>query len=310
MRLPYLHVSLVLSFALLLAGCQQLAPKEVPKKMLLYVTVDWEGRSLNEENIEAMQAFRQKFPYIPMLQLLNAAYFVRDHGYNERLTGIIKSTFLPEDTHGLHVHAWKSLTTHCGVQYQHSNSFADTEESCKSGDCGYTVSLELAYTQEALTRLIACSSTVLVENGFNQPVHFRAGGWQLGPKLIGALEHNGFVWDSSEIDADLLTTRWHEESGIVRMLRQLHPKSTPLDQPYALSEQLVEYPNNAALADYTSTKQIVALFKDLVDANKKVMVFGFHQETAADFLVRVEKAIPQMEAIAEAQNIELVWMSQ
>lgn len=310
MRLTFLHVCLVLSFAFLLVGCQQLAPKETPKKMLLYMTVDWEGRSLNEANIEAMQSFRQKFPHIPMLQLLNPAYFVRDHGYNERLTDIIKSTFLPEDTQGLHVHAWKSLTTHCGVQYQHRNSFADTEERCKSGDCGYTVSLELAYTQEALTRLIACSSAVLVENGFNRPVHFRAGGWQLGSKLIGALEQNGFVWDSSKIDADLLTTRWHEESGIVRMLRQLHPESTPLDQPYALSEQLMEYPNNAALADYTSAKQIVAMFKGLVDANKKVMVFGFHQETAADFLGRVEEAVSQMEAIAEAQNIELVWVSQ
>lgn len=310
MKLPNLHVSWMLCLALLLMSSQLFAQSESPRKMLLYVTVDWEGRSLDEENIEAMQLFRQKFPHIPMLQLLNAAYFVRGHGYNPRLTKIIKSTFLPEDAQGLHVHAWKSLTNYCGVQYQHGYSFADTDENCESGDCGYTVSLEFAYSQKALAKLIACSSEVLVENGFNRPDHFRAGGWQLGPKLTAALVQNGFVWDSSKIDADLLTTRWHEDSGMVKMLRQLHPESTPLDQPYAISENLMEYPNNAALADYTSAKQIVTLFKNLIASNKKVMVLGFHQETAADFLVRIEEAIPQMEAIAAAQNVELEWVSQ
>lgn len=309
-RLRPLSYRLVFLFSLLCMSGQLLAQDEVPQSMLIYVTVDWEGRSLDDEDIEAMQRFRKAFPHIPMLQLLNAAYFVRGHGYNARLTKIIKSTFLPADTQGLHVHAWKSLTTYCDVPYQHGYSFADVDENCKSGDCGYTVSLELAYSQKALTKLIACSRKVLVENGFNQAVYFRAGGWQLGPKLIAALEVNGFVWDSSKIDASLLTTRWHEESGMVKMLRQLHPASTRLDQPYPISQQLMEYPNNAALADYTSTKQIVTLFKNLMTAEKKVMVLGFHQETAADFLVRLEDAIPQMEAIAKEKNIKLKWMSQ
>lgn len=280
------------------------------KRMSLYMTVDWEGRSLDEDNIEAMIAFRKKFPHIPILQLVNPAYFVRGHHDNAWLTKVIKSTFLPTDTVGLHVHAWKSLTQYCRVPFQYSHSFADTDENCKAGDCGYTISLENAYSQADLTQLIACSNQVLVKNGFNKSVHFRAGGWQLGPKLISALEADGFIWDSSVIDADLLTTRWHEDSGMVTMLRKLHPDATPLDQPYALSPQLMEYPNNAALADYTNAKQIVRLFEGLVNANQKVMVLGFHQETAVDFIGRLEKAIPQMEDIAKTHNIQLQWVSQ
>jgi hypothetical protein len=198
---------------------------------------------------------------------------------------------------------------YCGIEYQHQFSFADIDENCKTGDCGYTVSLEFAYTEAELTKLIACSNQLLVENGFHRPVHFRAGGWQLGPKLIAALEANQFVWDSSIIDANLLTTRWHEQSGIVQMLKQLHPDATPLDQPYMLTETITEYPNNAALADYTTSKQLLALFNKLILANKKVMVLGFHQETASDFLNHLEEAIPKMEAIAEANNIELQWLS-
>ncbi|MEE9332427.1 MAG: hypothetical protein V3U89_09405 [Methylophilaceae bacterium] len=285
------------------------AKVEEQQKIKIYVTVDWEGMSLDEENIAAMQAFRKKFPHVSMLQLLNPSYFLRDHPDNAHLTSLIKSTFLPIDTQGLHVHAWKSLTDYCGVKYQHTHSFADVDESCKTGDCGYTISLENAYSQSALTKLIACSNRVLVKNGFNKSVHFRAGGWQLGSKLIAALEADGFVWDSSEIDADLLTTRWHESSSMVRMLRQLHPKRTPLDQPYALTAKLTEYPNNAALADYTTTLQLVTMFRNLITSNKRVMVLGFHQETAADFLGRIEKAIPQMEAIAKKKNIQIDWIS-
>lgn len=275
----------------------------------IYLTVDWEGMSLNQENIETMQDFRKKFPHIPILQLLNPVYFLHNHPDNSAIANIIKSTFLPTDTQGLHIHAWKSLIQYCGIPYQHSHSFADINEDCQTGDCGYTVSLELTYSQADLTKLVACSSDVLVENGFAKAKHFRAGGWQLGPKLMAALETNGFIWDSSVTDAQLLTTLWHEQSGMVKMLTQLHPTSTPLDQPYAVSSQLMEYPNNASLADYTSTQQIVTMFKRLLEANKSVMVLGFHQETATDYLIRLEKAIPLMEAIAKENGVEIEWVS-
>jgi hypothetical protein len=273
----------------------------------VYVTVDWEGFSLEQENIEEMQNFRKKFPHIPMLQLLNPVYFLRNPEHLEQTAQVVRSTFLAIDNQGLHVHGWKSLVTNCEIPYQHSYSFADADEDCKTGDCGYTVSLEYAYSKPELTKLISCSNDLLVKYGFNRAIHFRAGGWQLGPKLKAALETNGFVWDSSRIDANLLTSRWHKDSGMVRMVSVLHAGSTPLDQPYALGEHITEYPNNAGLADYTSTKEIVEIFKTLIINKKTVMVLGFHQETAADYLHRLELAIPQLETIAKAANVQLEW---
>lgn len=302
------HIYFALS-CLLLCFYSNASAAEQAKSIKVYVTVDWEGRSLHEEDLATMQVFRKRFPHIPMLQLMNPAYFVRPHDDYARLAKDIKSTFLPIDTQGLHVHAWKSLTNYCAIDYQFSHSFADADENCKVGDCGYTVSLENAYSKSALIKLIACSNDILVQHGFNQSVHFRAGGWQMGPKLIAALEANGFVWDSSVIDAELLMTRWHEQSGMVKMLKILHPQATPLDQPYALTDQIMEYPNNAALADYTSSKQIVRLFKQLIAANKTVMVLGFHQETAADYLGRLAKAIPEMEKAAAESGWQIEWVS-
>lgn len=320
-------ISTQLCSALLLCYLANITAAEAaPQKVTVYVTVDWEGHSLDNDNdnIEAMQVFRQKHPNIAMLQLLNPVYYLRPDSNAAQINTQIQSTFLPIDAQGLHVHAWKSLVNYCNVPYKTAPSFADTDEACSAGDCGYTVSLEFAYSADELTQLIGCSSQILVAQGYAKPVHFRAGGWQMGPKLTAALQNNGFVWDSSHIDANLLTTNWHEESGMIKMLRALHGNSQTLAQPYELAAAtsqptgqhaaLTEYPNNAALADYTSTKQLVALFKHLLAeqisvGKNSVLVLGFHQETAAAYLHRLDDAIPRFEAMAKAVNVELEWAS-
>lgn len=282
-------------------------PEVYADTMQLWVTVDWEGLSLEEDNLQAMRQFRQKFSHIPMVQLINPAYFVQKGAHRAQMAHAIRSTFLEHDTIGLHLHPLMPLVQYCGVPYQSKPTLADVPNPCEGDRCGYSVSLEYGYNEAELTQLVACSSELLVSNGFSRPRHFRAGGWQLGPRLQAALEANRFVWDSSRIAPDLLTSRWHADSQMIQRIQQLHPDSTILDQPYALSYQLMEFPNNAALADYTSTRQLLQVFKQLIAAHKPVMVLGFHQETAADYLIRLERAIPHMEKIAKEQQVAIEW---
>ena len=72
------HIYFALS-CLLLCFYSNVSAAEQAKSIKIYVTVDWEGRSLHEEDLATMQAFRKRFPHIPMLQLMNPAYFVRPH---------------------------------------------------------------------------------------------------------------------------------------------------------------------------------------------------------------------------------------
>ena len=278
-----------------------------PSNIKIYVTVDWEGWSLEEDNLAEMRAFRKKYPHIPMLQLLNPVYFVRPMVDQASTYASISSTFLPIDMHGLHLHGWKSLMQACQVPYQNAPSYDGLAETCDGGECGYTVSLEYAYSQTELTQLVGCSTDLLVKQGFTRPTSFRAGGWQLGAKLTAALLANGFTVDSSRTDANLLKTRWPADSGLVRMVSNLHPDSTPLDQPYLLAHGLMEYPNNASLADYTTAQQILALFKQLIDHNKTHMVLGFHQETATSYLYELDTAIPLMEKLAKQAGVNIEW---
>ena len=181
------------------------APRPV---VTLYMTVDWEGWSLDAENLQAMRDFRVRYPHIPMLHLLNPAYWQRPGADAAIIAEQMRSTFLPQDGQGLHLHGWRSLVEACGVAYRSQPAFGAGEAACTEQDCGYDVSLELAYSETALQQLLTCSSERLVQQGFDRPVHFRAGGWQLGPKLASALQTNGFVWDSSRIDYNLLLVRW------------------------------------------------------------------------------------------------------
>jgi len=275
----------------------------------IFVTVDWEGWSLDEENIEVMQAFRKQYPHIPMMQLLNPVYLLRPSADTKVEAEKIRSTFLPSDSMGLHVHGWKSLLNACEVPFQNAPSFTAQSDVCEAGDCGYAVSLEYAYSAQDLTKLIACSANLLVAQGFARPRYFRAGGWQLGPKLASALETNQFVFDSSRTDANLLTTKWAENSGLVQMVKALHPEASVLDEPYQLTASVTEYPNNGSLADYTDTQQLLTIFKTLIAHDKRVLVLGFHQETAFSYLKHLQDAIPLYEEIAREQGITIDWVS-
>lgn len=281
-----------------------------PRPVLtLYMTVDWEGWSLDAENLQAMRDFRVRHPHIPMLHLLNPVYFLRPGADGKAMAEKMRSTLLPADGQGLHLHGWQSLVEACGVAYQGQPAFGAGEAACTQADCGYDVSLELAYGEAELTRLLACSSEHLVQQGFDRPVHFRAGGWQLGPRLASALQANGFVWDSSRIDYNLLLGRWAPDSALVGMLKTLHPQASPLDQPRELLPGLMQYPNNAALADYTSANDLLQLFQRLVEQQKTVMVLGFHQETAEHYLPRLEEGIWLIEQEAAKRDMKLVWAS-
>jgi len=46
-------------------------------KIVVVVSVDWEGRSLLAENLELIAAFRQRHPDVPIQHFLNPAYYTR-----------------------------------------------------------------------------------------------------------------------------------------------------------------------------------------------------------------------------------------
>jgi hypothetical protein len=273
----------------------------------MVMTVDWEGESISAENLAAIKRFREHHPEIAMLHFLNPAYYTKKGANADLITSQVNSVLRPKDEHGLHIHAWKSLVTYCGIDYKAGPSFGGMENCSGEEDCGFGVSLEFAYNQDELSRLVACSKNILLEQEFQRIESFRAGGWQLGRKMAIALATNGFNLDSSRTDANVLIPSWGADSDLVKMVKSLHPGASVLDQPYELVPGLLELPDNGCLADYTPPKVLLSLFQEIVKNKKQVMVIGFHQETASYYLPLLEKGIEELEKYASSLGIKLHW---
>jgi hypothetical protein len=108
---------------------------------VLVVTVDWEGLNLSDDNLAAMRALRERFPEIPLVQFLNAAYFTKPDADADAVQARIASVLRDGDELGLHIHGWKRLFEAAGVSYRPSPTFRGPDESGPACDydCGHAV---------------------------------------------------------------------------------------------------------------------------------------------------------------------------
>ena len=282
------------------------------------VTVDWEGRDLGSANLAAMEAFRTQFPRVPLVQFLNAAYYTKPGASAASVTRAIRRAVRAGDELGLHIHGWKRLFEAAGVVFRAEPTFwgspLDASE-CPS-DCGHEVAIS-SYTRAELRKVVDYSVATLQRNGLGHATSFRAGGWMAGTTVRGALLDAGFTVDHSAVPSGPLSG---ELRGLPLLdwVRTLWPGTTATTQPYSISAgggSLVEVPDNGALADYVTTAEMVAVFDRAVAAYKQdrshaqVVSIGFHQETAADYAPRVQRALLTIASHARTARVAVHYVT-
>ena len=279
--------------------------------LVIVMTVDWEGRSIEEKNLQAMRSFNKKYPGVPVLHFLNAAYYTKKDANSLEITKKIKSVLRPHDEHGLHVHAWKRLIEASGVKFRTKPDLGGWSLRNCDYDCGHAISIE-AYEVEELKKIFNKSIQILTKNGFKRPRSFRSGAWQTGPNVARALSETGFKMDSSATTPNFVSKSWGINSLLVRTIKNYHPNITLTSQPFPIrgtTNPLWQVPNNGSLADYTTAKDIMRTLKanvdDLVQSPKpsQYVVIGFHQETAMLNLPRIEKAIENIISYASKKGV-------
>jgi hypothetical protein len=277
------------------------------------VTVDWEGRNISQENLEAIAAFRQAHPSIPLLHYLNAAYFTKPGADGPEVRKAIQSALRPGDEAGLHIHGWKSLFKAAGVSFRSSPQFNTLAPvtGCAT-DCGHMVPIS-AYTVDELRRVIRFSATTLKANGFGYPRSFRAGGWMASPAVLEALAAEGFKSDSSAVPTYLLADSWGD-LPLFQWLKELWPATDPTTQPYAVptpAGSIREIPDNGCLADYMPPEKLVDTFERAAQAwlgqpeSTRLFVVGFHQETASAFLEDLAEGLARVSKRAKELGVPL-----
>lgn len=161
------------------------------KKLFIIISVDWEGRNLEEKNINSIKKFNQEYPNIPLQHFLCPSYFT--HNIKDAKK-IIKSTIKDNDNIGLHIHPWRSLVEKANVKYKGESSFYNVDESCEK--CGHTVPLT-SYNLDELEFIVKTSKNILIENNLLTQNSFRAGGWLADKNVLKVLIENNFEYNCS-----------------------------------------------------------------------------------------------------------------
>lgn len=264
------------------------------------VSVDWEGSGFDDEDMAAFCQFRDDFPDLPLTHFLNAAYFTRlapdDVTGAVSTSDKIRTVLRDGDEIGLHVHADNHLLFAAGVTPKRNPSWTYLPDIS-----GHSVALS-TFSEEEVRSIVAFSCRTLVQQGFDRPKAFRAGGWHAGSSVLSALAAEGFAVDSSEVPHD-----WF--SGGFGDVQDLWPDATRVSQPYSTGVgNLIEVPDNGCLADYATSEQMIDNFQAVVRSARgkpAVLSLGFHQETAAKYLPRLRSALLEIELRAAMQRIPL-----
>ncbi len=172
-------------FTLVLFGCsggvdesqgeEESAELSAKPRIQILVTVDWEGESLQAQNIQAMHDFRTQMPSVRMVQFLNAAYFTKPGANATDVKAKIREAILPTDERGLHVHGWKRLVEASGVVFRSKPSFwgpqYPLQDDC-SFDCGHEIAIS-GYTEPEMEKIVRFSIDTLYKNGLGRAKSFR-----------------------------------------------------------------------------------------------------------------------------------------
>lgn len=293
----------------------------------IIVSVDWEGRSLLDENLQAMQSFRERHPDVPMQQFLNAAYYTKDGADLQATTQKIQSTLLPDDEHGLHIHAWHSLIDRAGVTPRDGPCAVNASEKFEAQrnlkdwnyypqDGGFDVPIDRFDVIE-LSKVLRTSIEILTAQGFRRARSFRAGGWMGGKNVLDALTENGFSVDASAGNVKYVIERFGD-IPLCQWMTELWPHIDDCSQPYKVNTvngDIWEIPNNGCLVDYTTTEQILEIFAKNLELwkqtpEKDVFVStGFHQETADRCLARLDASIVLIKEQAEREGLPVIFIA-
>lgn len=255
----------------------------------LMLSVDWEGDTLRQSNLNDMARFNREFPHYPVIHFLNAAYYTKDWDLSEQeITQLIRIALKENDELGVHIHAWENFVRASGVDYRQGPSFWNQETSIgRQGEYGDDVPLN-TYEIEEIRKMLRFSRSKLEEHGFHGLQSFRGGGWMSGPKVFQALIDEGFKVDSSAVPLAMVENLYPNT-----LLSQINKRQWPaIEQtsgPYVQQDGLLQYPNNAGLADYLDENEFFHVYLNNLEAAKKkgdrdvYLHFGWHQESAVEY---------------------------
>jgi hypothetical protein len=305
--------TIALAAALAGAACSRPARAPDGGRIVVVVTVDWEGAELSLDGLDALDSLRRRLGPVPVTHFVSAAYLTKSRP-DPAAAATIGQAVRADDELAIHLHAWRSLVMASGIEPKLSPSFltgTDQLLTFEDGDIGFDTDLD-AYSVAELRVMLRTSRLLLAQT--QRPVSgaFRAGGYLGTPKVLQAIQEEGFTVDSSAIDFRRLDEQ--HDAVLSRRLGELWPNVEPSTPPWQLRPGMLELPI-AALADYATADQIAATLEAARArwrANPRrdvVVVIGCHLETAHDFAGRLADALAKLRARPDQDGLVFTTIS-
>lgn len=302
---------------LLLAACSRDVPKPAGK-LLVAVTVDWEGAYFAGAGLDALDAMRSKIGAdVPLTHFVCAAYFSKPT-VDAQATAHLASAIRDNDEMALHLHGWKSLAERAGVQPMLSPSFltgtSQLLDGFPDGDVGFDVDLDV-YTPSQLRAMIRTSRELLEPTHIPLSTAFRAGGYLATPKLLQAIRDEGFTIDSSATTFEQFADP--KDKVLRDRIREVWPKVTAATQPFEIrtaTGPILEMPISAVV-DYTSPAALAAVLDGAQaqlaaePAKDVLVVIALHQESADEFAPRLTDTLAALRARDAGKRLSFVTIS-
>ncbi len=255
------------------------------KGLKLLLCVDWEGLSLEPENLEALQSFKKRWA-IPLLHFMNPAYFTSKK-WSGRARTIDWTPYLQESVLGLHLHASRHFIEYCGLSFRPGPCFSRLGDQNPQEFQGHEVMLH-AYSVYEFRKMLEVSAQLFSQVDWPRARFFRAGGWMMSPDFFPALKDYGFCADSSSTSPENLDHTCWQGEPLQRYLQILWGHQSDRSQPYQ-DQEFWQIPNNGGAIDYwQSQDRVLNWARQLLNQENPTAVITIHQETAAQHLWKLD----------------------
>lgn len=227
-------------------------------KLDAYLIIKWEGKALEEPNLEALDSFRKKFPDVPVIHLINPAYFKETAKVSGDNFEAIKKRIADNDEVGLYLVPSANLVKAADVMLLKKPTFWNYSEELCTNDCGLSVPMT-AYTRADVVKLTYTAHSILKEFGFSDLQSFAVHGFVHPAGILSITEGLGYTNDLTGIDKSLLRN-YLKEYPVGQWIESAEkPVATGAVSAWTQAGGVIEFNNDA---------EIVKRFKSFYADNK------------------------------------------
>lgn len=190
--------------SLLISLAAQLSASPV---QTLQVTLYWEGRSLEDPNIEALEKLRKNQPDLLITHLLSPSYFADEETATSNMSQLLR-VIKPDDQVGLYLSSIEGLMQDARVVMRYQPTFwgdKDERDFCQL-DCGLDVPLA-GRSREDFLKIFTAAHRSLSKAGFQDAKSYALRGWIDSAVLRHIALGFGYQFDLSVIDPQLLPAK-------------------------------------------------------------------------------------------------------